>query len=81
MTRATRSQAVHPPHRSPELSSQSVSVKKLKDSKKRKRSNVADDEHEQSRFKKQARVSSVSAAEDSTLDSEHAQAILDILEE
>jgi hypothetical protein len=82
MTRATRSQTVHQPQKSPEANGQVHTIKKLKESKKRKRGNIADEEHEDFRSKKLARrASSLSDQEEPRLDPVHAQSILEILEE
>jgi hypothetical protein len=82
MTRATRSQTVHQPQKSSEANSQTHTIKKFKESKKRKRGSMADDEQEDSRSKKQARrASSLLDSEEPRLDPVHAQSILEVLEE
>jgi hypothetical protein len=79
MTRATRSQTTQ---HIPNANTQAHSLKKTKDLKKRKRGNAPDDDHDDTRLKKQARRGSTSQDnEQLKLDPERAQAILEILEE
>jgi hypothetical protein len=82
MTRATRSQAVPHSPKSTDANGQGHQIKKIKESKKRKRGALLDNEQDDPRARKLARrAPSPRDEEEMLLEPEHAQAVLEILEE